>query len=427
MRPHVFIIIFITILTTWLHNAYAMDDSYRAASTAERATSLSLETAIQLALDANPAIAVATREQAAVEGVQVQAAVRPNPSISTFIQDTRSATRETTIQLNQPFELGNKRAARIEAADVRYDAAGASIETQKAEIRAAVIAAFYEVLVAQERKTLALSSLELAQRARDAAAKRVLAGKISPVEETKSKVAESAVRIELNQAQSLLNTARHRLSALWGNPSPSFTEATGQVDALPSMLKLDSLSAMLESSPAIKRAKLEVEQRDALARIEKTKRIPDLTVSMGARRNEELGLNQAILGVSIPIPVFDRNQGNLQEALSRTDKAKDELLALQVQQSTLLASAHERFLAAQQEVGMIKTDILPGAQSAYDAAVKGFEFGKFGFLDVLDAQRTFFFARSQYLNALLRGHQAIAEIERLVGDTRHPAIVQHKE
>lgn len=423
MRPLVFIIICIT----WLHHAYAMDDNYRAATPTERGTSLSLEAAIQLALDANPTIAVATREQEAVEGAQIQAAVRPNPSISTFMQDTRSATRETTIQLNQPFELGNKRAARIEAADVRYDVAGASIEAQKAEIRAAVIAAFYEVLVAQERLSLAKSSLDLAQRARDAASKRVLAGKVSPVEETKSKVAESAVRIDLNQAHSLLNTARHRLSALWGNPNPSFTEAIGQVDALKSTLDLEALSAMLASSPAIKRAKLEVEQRDALARFEKAKRIPDLTVSMGARRNEELGLNQAILGVSIPIPVFDRNQGNLQEALSRTDKAKDELLSLQVQQSTLLATAYERLLTAQQEVSMIKTEILPGAQSAYDAAVKGFEFGKFGFLDVLDAQRTFFLARSQYLNALLRGHQAMAEIERLVGDTSHTAVVQHKE
>ena len=165
----------------------------------------------------------------------------------------------------------------------------------------------------------------------------------------------------------------------------------------------------------------------AQARLEKAKRIPDLTVSMGARRNEDLGINQAILGLAIPIPVFDRNQGNLQEALSRTDKARDELQALQVQQSTLLASAHERFLAAQQEVGMIRSDILPGAQSAYDAAVKGFEFGKFGFLDVLDAQRTFFLARAQYLNAVLRGHQALAEIERLVGDIQHPAILQHRE
>ena len=73
---------------------------------------------------------------------------------------------------------------------------------------------------------------------------------------------------------------------------------------------------------------------------------------------------------------------------------------------------------------MIRSDILPGAQRAYDAAAKGFEYGKFGFLDVLDAQRTFFLARSQYLNAALRGHQAYADIERLVGDIDHAASLQ---
>lgn len=423
MRLHVLFII----ILGWLPHAYAADVSYRVAPNTEQPTSLTLETAIQLALENNLEIAVARREREAVEGTQVQAAVRPNPSVSAFMQDTRSATRETTIQLNQPFELGGKRAARMEAADARYDTADASMEAKKAEIRAAVISAFYDVLAAQERAVLAQSSLQLAQRASDAARKRVLAGKVSPVEETKSKVAESAVRIELNQAQSQLSIARKRLSALWGNPNPSFSEAAGEVDALPAIANLENLSAMLETSPAIKRAKLEVEQRDALARLEKAKRIPDLTVSMGARRNEELGLNQAILGLSIPIPVFDRNQGNLQEALSRTDKAKDELRALQVQQTALLAAAYERFVATQQEIGMIKTDILPGAQSAYDAAVKGFEFGKFGFLDVLDAQRTFFLARSQYLNTVLRGHQAWAEIERLVGDINNPNVVQNRE
>jgi cobalt-zinc-cadmium efflux system outer membrane protein len=190
---------------------------------------------------------------------------------------------------------------------------------------------------------------------------------------------------------------------------------------------LESLTRRLDESPAIKRAKLEIEQRSAFAELEKAKRVPDLTVSMGAKRNEELGINQAILGLSIPIPVFDRNQGNLQEALSRTEKARDELRALQIQQSTLLATAYERYRATQEEIDTIRTDILPGARSAYDAAVKGFEYGKFSFLDVLDAQRTFFQARSQYLAALLRGHQAMAEIERLIGDSNQAALAQHKE
>lgn len=422
MRLHVVFMI----LVVWLSSSQAAEYSYPASVPLEP-DNLTLDVAIRLALEASPVIAIATREREAMEGVQVQAAVRPNPSVSATMQDTRSATRETTVQLNQPFELGNKRQARMEAADARYEAAGSDIEARKAEIRAAVINAFYEVLTAQERTALAQSSLDLAQRARDAAVKRVLAGKVSPVEETKSRVAESAVRIELNQARIELGVARKRLSSLWGNPAPRFVEVTGQLDALPGTYSLESLAGRLDESPAIKRARLEVEQRNAFANLEKAKRVPDLTVSMGAKRNEELGINQAILGVSIPIPVFDRNQGNLQEALSRTEKAREELRALQIQQSTLLATAYERYSATQEEVGTIRTDILPGARSAYDAAVKSFEYGKFGFLDVLDAQRTFFLARSQYLAALLRGHQAMAEIERLLGDTNQAALVQHKE
>jgi len=400
--------------------------------TAEAAGSLTLANAIGLALQANPEISVANREREAIEGTQVQAAVRPNPSVSSTIEDTRNATRQTTLQLNQPIELGNKRAIRIEAAEIRYNAATADIDQIKAEVRASVISAFYDVLAAQERLELAKSTLELAQRASDAASKRVRAGKVSPVEETKAKVAEAGVRVELNQATSQLNTTRKKLAALWGNSTPKFERVIGQIDLLPVVAAMDDLSTRLQNSPALKRARLEIDRREALAKVESSKRTPDLTVSVGGRRNEELGLNQAVLGLSIPIPIFDRNQGNLQEALSRTDKARDELVALQVLQTNSLAEANERFLAAKQESESLQIEILPGAQSAYDAAVKGFEFGKFGFLDVLDAQRTLFQARSQYLNALLKAHQAGADIERLVGDSSNsgnaaPALAQHQE
>ncbi|MFX9131451.1 TolC family protein, partial [Acinetobacter baumannii] len=91
---------------------------------------------------------------------------------------------------------------------------------------------------------------------------------------------------------------------------------------------------------------------------------------------------------------FDRNQGNLQEALSRTEKARDEYTATEIRLGNELAQAHERVLAARQEAELLRQDILPGAQSAYDAATTGFELGKFSFLDVLDAQRTLFQAKS---------------------------------
>ncbi|HEY3300609.1 MAG TPA: TolC family protein [Methylophilaceae bacterium] len=381
----------------------------------EPSSNITLTDALNLALNANPEIAVASRERVAIEGARVQAAARPNPTVSALLEDTRNATRQTTILLEQPIELGDKRAIRMLAADARYDAASVSLEVKKSEIQANVTVAFYEVLAAQERLRLAQSSLDVAKQAREAVSKRVQAGKISPVEETKSRVAEASVKIEANRASSILTSARKRLTGLWGNPLPRFQIAEGQVEDIPEAMPLDNLVNMLDSSPNIQRAKLEISTRQALANIENSKRTPDLTVSVGAKRNEELGLNQAVLGVSIPIPVFDRNQGNLQEALSRTDKAKDELTALRIQQETLLAEAYERLTSARQSVETLKLDILPGAQSAFDAATKGFEFGKFGFLDVLDAQRTLVQAKSQYIDALLEANQAMSDIERILG------------
>lgn len=390
--------------------------TFASAETKEPATSLSLEHALHLALTAHPEIAVALREREAIDGMKVQAATRPNPSVSTSIQDTRSATRETVLQINQEFELGNKRQARIAAADSFYSKASAELENKKADIHADVVVAFYEVLAAQERQSLAKSSVEIAELARDAASKRVKAGKSSPVEETKSRIAESGAKIELNQANSQLTTSRKRLSALWGNPHPVFEKAQGQVTAIPETAPFSELAAMLESAPAIKAAQMEIETREAATRIEHSKSIPNITMTAGVANNQELGLNQAILGLSVPIPLFDRNQGNLQEAVSRKYKAQDELTALRSRLALSLASQYERLNAARQAVTSLQTEILPGAQSAFDAANKGFTAGKFDFLDVLDAQRTLFHAQSQYIQVLLEAHQAVAEIERILGD-----------
>ncbi|MPN60378.1 Cobalt-zinc-cadmium resistance protein CzcC [bioreactor metagenome] len=128
-----------------------------------------------------------------------------------------------------------------------------------------------------------------------------------------------------------------------------------------------------------------------------------------------MGRDQAVVGLSIPLPLFDRNQGNLLEALRRADKARDELAATEVRLSTEIAQAHERRKALSLEVGTLQKEILPGAQSAYEAASKGYELGKFSFLEVLDAQRTFFQARSQYLRALADAHRAAADIDRVLG------------
>jgi outer membrane protein, heavy metal efflux system len=375
---------------------------------------VTLPMALAWALRANPELAAAGREIEAAEGAARQAGALPNPEFAMSVEDAKKATRTTTLQLNQPVELGGKRSARLAVANRDLEATLIDLVAKRADIRATVIAAFYETLTAQERHQLAIASAELAQRATAAAAKRVIAGKLSPVDETKARIAESGVRMELAQAASELSNARRRLATTWGGATPRFerVEALASPATVPS---LEDLAQRLQQAPVLVRARLEVDRRLALTDVERSRQVPDITVSVGAKREEELGRNQAIVGVSIPIPLFDRNQGNLQEALRRADKARDELAATEVRLGSELAQAQARLTAAQAEAALLRQDILPSAQSAYDAAAKGFELGKFGFFDVLDAQRTLFQSQSQYLRAQSEAHRASADIERIVG------------
>lgn len=382
---------------------------------AEPSGPLSLQDALAMALAANPEIAAARNEQSAVEASILQAGARPNPTLGLQLQDTRRDSRETTVLLSQPFELGGKRAARVQAAERGRDVAGADLEARQVEVRAAVITAFFDVLAAQESLRLAQESTALARRATTVAARRVTAGKVSPVEETRAHVAETGVRLELLQAKSALTVARKRLGATWGNPAPRFERAEGRVQSLPPLPSPDVLAQGLTRSPALARARFELERRLALVQGERSRAMPDVTVSLGMNRIEAPGRNQAMVGVSVPLPVFDRNQGNLLEAQRRADKARDELAGTEARLGTELALAVERLATARQEAESLQQDILPGAQSAYAAATTGFEYGKFGFLDVLDAQRVLLQARSHYLRAVSEAHRAGADIERILG------------
>ncbi|OEZ96300.1 cobalt-zinc-cadmium resistance protein CzcC precursor [Duganella sp. HH101] len=154
-----------------------------------------------------------------------------------------------------------------------------------------------------------------------------------------------------------------------------------------------------------------------MAQLELSQRTPDVSFHVGGKRSEELGRTQAVFGLSLPLPLFDRNQGGVLEAARRVDKARDELAAATLRLESDLAQAGADFELARQQAQALRVDILPGAQSAYDAASTGFDYGKFGFLDVLDAQRTLLQAQTLYLNALADAHRALAAIDRLLGAT----------
>lgn len=380
---------------------------------------LTLPAAIDRALAANPGLRAASSEAKAQEGAIQQAGALPNPELELLREGRERNNRTITAQLGIPFELGGKRAARVDAARQERELALAALDALRAQVRADTVAAYYNVVAFGERRRLAQELVALAERATHAAARRADTGKASPLEATRAKVAQSALQIEAIQAARELAAARIRLAAQWGgDPATLVLAPPGAIEA-PAVPPLAELEARLASAPDLRRALAGVAHRSALVRVEEARRMPDVTLIVGAQRetsNERPGEERrAVLGVSVPLPLFNRNSGAVLESLRRVDKARDELDAERVRLHAALAQAHGQLAAASEEAALVTSEVLPGAEQAYAAANRGYELGKFGLIDVLDAQRTLVQSRHQYFKAVAESYRALADIERLVG------------
>ncbi|CRM84219.1 putative metal transporter-like exported protein [Pseudomonas sp. FH4] len=380
------------------------------------ANTLTLESALQSAFADNPDLAAAQWEIDIAQGGRQQAGLIPNPVASWDAEDTRRSTRTTTLKLTQTLELGGKRGARIDVASRAQDAAAQELEQRRNLLRAEVIDGFYGALRAQERLELAQRSVALAERGLVVANGRVTAGKSSPVEATRAQVQLSEIRLERSRAEIGVTDAYRRLAAITGNANTDFQRVEAGASAIPALPSSTQLLARLENTAELRLAELQIQQREAGLGLEKAQRIPDLDVSIGSQYDASVRERVNLVGVSMPIPLFNRNQGNVLAASRRADQARDLRNATELRLRTETRQALDLWSTANSEVRAFNQVILPAAQSAVDSATRGFEMGKFNFLDVLDAQRTLIAARTQYLAALAQATDAWVRIERIYGD-----------
>ena len=383
---------------------------------AAQAQTLTLDSALQTAFANNPDLAAAQWEIDIAQGGRQQAGLIPNPVLSWDAEDTRRNSRTTSIKLSQALELGGKRGARIDVASRAQDAAALTLEQRRNTLRADVIDNYYGALRAQERLDLAQRSMAVAERGLGVANGRVTAGKASPVEATRAQVQLSEMRLELNRAQVGLTDAYRRLAASTGSAGADFQAVATPSQSTPPLPPLAQLLTRLEQTTELRLAELNILQNEASVGLEKAQRIPDLDVSIGSQYDASVRERVNLVGVSMPIPLFNRNQGNVLAATRRADQARDLRNATELRLRTETRQALDLWQTANTEVRAFNQQILPAAQSAVDSATRGFEMGKFSYLDVLDAQRTLIAARTQYLTATAQATDAWVRIERIYGD-----------
>lgn len=380
----------------------------------EQKTDLTLASALRFALDNNAELAAAAKEIDALDASALQAGLFSNPVVGVEAEDIRRPERSTTIRISQLIELGGKRAARMAVSSMTRDAAAQDYDIKRRNLALSVAQNFIELLSAQEHLRFSQEAVQLAQRVSEAASKRVEAGKASPLEKTRAQLALTSARIDLDQAMRDNSAARRRLSTLWGNVVPQFTQAVGDLEAMVALPAFEALKDRAKTNPILLRTTKEVAQRESILKLEMAKRTPDVSVTAGIRKYALGGEEGLVVGVSIPLPLFDRNQGNIIAAQQRVGQAQDLKQATETKVISDLAQTYEALVAAETEIRTLRRDVLPAARSAYDAANKGFEYGKFDSLDVLDAQRTLFQNQRLYLRSLGNYQRLVTEIEQFI-------------
>jgi len=380
------------------------------------AQSISLPQALSTAMDANPDLAAARQEIGIADGARKQAGLIPNPEISYEMEDTRRSTSTTTVTLSQTLELGGKRGARVEVATYGQSVAQLELDRRVNGLRADVVQAFYAALRAQTGLDLAKQSLDLTERGLRIVDGRVRAGKSSPVEATRAQVQLAEARLQVRRAETEKTTAYQQLAQVTGSSVTVFDrlESPTLSPGLPP--RTEELLAQLDQTPEMRQAVVQIDKSDASLGAEKAQRIPNLTVSVGSQYDRSVRERVNVVGLSMPLPLFDRNQGNILSASRRADQARDLRNAVELRLRAETQTALNQWSTAMQEVESYDKIILPSAQQAVDTATRGFEMGKFGFIEVLDAQRTLIVARGQYLESLAAATNARAQVERVYGE-----------
>ncbi|GFM79970.1 cytochrome c [Pseudomonas cichorii] len=386
-------------------------------ATAAQAQAINLSEALDTAFSMSPDLAAARREIDIAQGERQQAGLIPNPELSWEMEDTRKATSTTTIAISQALELGGKRGARIDVASRAQDVAALELEQRGNALRGDVVQAFFAALRAQAGLDLALESQSLAERGLQVAEGRIRAGKSSPVEATRAQVQLAETRLQVRQAQIVKSGAWRELSRIMGQSQSSFERlqspnlSPGKAPHAPTLLN------EIKQTAELRLAETRIALGEAQLGSQKAQRIPNLTVSVGSQYSREERERVNVVGFSVPIPLFDRNQGNVLAAARRADQSRDLRNSVELKLRTQTQLALDQWDTAAQEAESFTKVILPAAQQAVDTATRGFEMGKFGFLEVLDAQRTLIAARSQYLESLARAADARVVIERIYGDS----------
>jgi len=352
-----------------------------------------LDRIIDLALERNPLIAGAQSVIAQNEGRRTEAGAYPNPTIGfqtadATIRDPSNGVRlmERGVTVHQTVEWPGMRAARQDAAEAGFAGATVGLEESKLNLIAEVKTAFYDLLLAERNVDLLQQNLETVQEVARIVKARVRSGEGPQFEAVKADVEVLKAKQEMTKAKNAVRVKLVGLDTLTaGGLGPRY-KVQGDFRSLRDRLEPEQMAARdLSQHPILKRQGKLVEQAEFAVSKERQARVPNVTLYGGYAR--EAGREAVVAGLSVPTPLWYRQQGHIATALGTQRKEEAELIRMRNDLARAINQHAREAETAQDQILVYEEGLLKQAQEALRIAQLSFRQGASSLLDVLDAQR----------------------------------------
>lgn len=396
----------------------------------QKTSGLTLDAAIAKALAQSPRLQGFSSGVASAKGEQRQAGAWMNPEVGIEAENVAGQgaykgfdSAEVTYGVSQQLQIGGKISARENIAGKGVEIATLEQQAAALDVIRDVTTAYAEAVAAEENVRLATEQKELAEDVLKSVSVRVGAAAAPLMQKSRAEVERSTASIAQDKAARERTIALKNLATLMGEPAPVFSL---DHTAFYAVTKPDAaaLDEKLKANPDIVRLNTSLEQSKGRLDLEKANAIPDPRLSVGVRDFRGSGDQAFVVGVSLPIPVFNANRGNIAKARSDVSRAEQDNQQTTLNTSAELTQARERMENAYLQAETMKTEILPSADKAFRLAREGYGLGRFPYLEVLDAQRSLFGVKQQQIAALKDFHAAKASVERLTA--AHMGMIPNK-
>jgi cobalt-zinc-cadmium efflux system outer membrane protein len=256
----------------------------------------------------------------------------------------------------------------------------------------------------------------LAEQTVEAVTRRVRAGKAPTAELVRAEAELATDRLARDDVTHELSAAYHRLAAQWGETEPRFARVDGDLLALPALEPYVALTEGLERTPQLARYATEERLAKANLRLAEARRWPSLRPHLGVRRLEATDDTALVAGVSVPIPVLNRNQGEVAESRAAVSRARAEAGAAHVRLQTTLFELYEELRHYFHRAETLRVEVIPRLTEALEGTRRAYERGRYGYFELRSVQTDLLRAQSELVDASAGAHRLVIALERLTGE-----------